>query len=60
MMSIAEANHGALEYSDVQAINEFVHPMTGTVKEILDAQQHMVDVGELAKKSSGLQWRSRV
>lgn len=54
MMSIAEANHGALEYSDVQAINEFVHPMTGTVREILDAQQHMVDVSELAKKEFGV------
>lgn len=54
MMSIAEANYGALEYSDVQAINEFVHPMTGTVKEILDAQQHMVDVSELAKKEFGI------
>jgi phosphoenolpyruvate carboxylase len=53
MMSIAEANHGALEYSDVQAINEFVHPMTGTVREILDAQQHMADVSELAKKEFG-------
>lgn len=53
MMSIAEANHGALEYSDVQAINEFVHPMTGTVREIIDAQQHMVDVSELAKKEFG-------
>ncbi len=61
MMSIAEANYGAVEYSDVQAINEFVHPMTATVGEILDAQQHMVDVGELAKKrNSGLQWKSRV
>lgn len=53
MMSIAEANHGALEYSDVQAINEFVHPMTGTVREIIEAQQHMVDVSELAKKEFG-------
>jgi phosphoenolpyruvate carboxylase len=53
MMSIAEANCGALEYSEIQAINEFVHPMTGTVKEIIDAQQHMVDVSELAKKEFG-------
>ena len=53
MMSIAEANYNALEYSDVQAINEFVHPMTGTVREIIDAQQHMVDVSELAKKEFG-------
>lgn len=53
MMSIAEANHGALQYSDVQAINEFVHPMTGTVREIIEAQQHMVDVSELAKKEFG-------
>ncbi|KKG08788.1 phosphoenolpyruvate carboxylase [Methanosarcina sp. 2.H.A.1B.4] len=55
MMSIAEANHSALEYSDVQAINEFVHPMTGTVREIIDAQQHMVDVSELAKKEFGFE-----
>lgn len=54
MMSIAEANHGALAYSDIQAINEFVHPMTGTVREIIDAQQHMVDVSELAKKEFGV------
>ncbi len=54
MMSIAEANYSALEYSDVQAINEFVHPMTGTVKEIIEAQQHMVDVSELAKKEFGI------
>jgi phosphoenolpyruvate carboxylase len=53
MMSIAEANCNALEYSDIQAINEFVHPMTGTVREIIDAQQHMVDVSELAKKEFG-------
>ncbi len=53
MMSIAEANQVALEYSDVQAINEFVHPMTGTVREIIEAQQHMVDVSELAKKEFG-------
>ena len=53
MMLIAEANYSALEYSDVQAINEFVHPMTGTVREIIDAQQHMVDVSELAKKEFG-------
>ena len=53
MMSIAEANHSALEYSDVQAINEFVHPMTGTVREIIEAQQHMADVSELAKKEFG-------
>lgn len=53
MMSVAEANCSALEYSDIQAINEFVHPMTGTVREIIDAQQHMVDVSELAKKEFG-------
>lgn len=53
MMSIAEANCSALEHSDIQAINEFVHPMTGTVREIIDAQQHMVDVSELAKKEFG-------
>jgi phosphoenolpyruvate carboxylase len=53
MMSIAEANYGALQYSDVQAINEFVHPMTGTVREIIEAQQHMLDVSELAKKEFG-------
>jgi phosphoenolpyruvate carboxylase len=53
MMSIAEANYNALEYSDVQAINEFVHPMTGSVREIIEAQQHMVDVSELAKKEFG-------
>ncbi len=53
MMSVAEANYNALEYSDVQAIQEFVHPMTGTVREILEAQQHMVDVSELAKKEFG-------
>jgi phosphoenolpyruvate carboxylase len=53
MMSIAEANCNALEYSDIQAINEFVHPMTGSVREIIEAQQHMVDVSELAKKEFG-------
>ncbi|MGB9929503.1 MAG: phosphoenolpyruvate carboxylase [Methanosarcina sp.] len=53
MMSIAEANYSALQNSDVQAINEFVHPMTGSVKEIIEAQQHMVDVSELAKKEFG-------
>ncbi len=53
MMSIAEANYSALEYSDVQAITEFVHPMTGSVREIIEAQQHMVDVSELAKKEFG-------
>jgi phosphoenolpyruvate carboxylase len=53
MMSIAEANYNAHEYPDVQAINEFVHPMTDSVREILEAQQHMVDVSELAKKEFG-------
>ncbi len=53
MMSIAEANYDALKYSDVQAINEFVHPMTGSVKEIIEAQQHMVDISELSKKEFG-------
>jgi phosphoenolpyruvate carboxylase len=54
MMSIAEANYRALEYSYVQAINEFVHPVTRTVGEVLDAQQHMADVSELAKKEFGV------
>lgn len=53
MMSIAEANYDALKYSDFQAINEFVHPMTGSVKEIIEAQQHMVDISELSKKEFG-------
>ncbi|WMW25296.1 phosphoenolpyruvate carboxylase [Methanolobus sediminis] len=53
MMSIAEANQMALEYSDVQAIDEFVHPMTESVREIIEAQQHMVDVSDLAKKEFG-------
>jgi phosphoenolpyruvate carboxylase len=53
MMSIAEANYNAHEYPDVQAINEFVHPMTDSVREILEAQQHMIDVSELAKKEFG-------
>ncbi|MDW7733654.1 MAG: phosphoenolpyruvate carboxylase [Methanolobus sp.] len=50
MMSVAEANYNSYEYSDIQAISELVHPMTSTIKEILDAQQHMIDVSELAKK----------
>jgi phosphoenolpyruvate carboxylase len=53
MMSIAEANYNAFKYTDIQAINEFIHPMTDTVKEIVEAQQHMVDVSELAKKEFG-------
>jgi phosphoenolpyruvate carboxylase, archaeal type len=53
MMSIAEANYNALKYSDTQAISEFVHPMTDSVKEIIEAQQHMVDISELAKKEFG-------
>jgi phosphoenolpyruvate carboxylase len=53
MMSITEANCSALEQTGIQAISEFVHPMTGTVREIIDAQQHMVDVSELAKKEFG-------
>lgn len=54
MMSIAEANYNAREYSDEQAISEFVHPMTSTIRELLEAQQHMVDVNELAKKEFGV------
>ncbi|WP_406662019.1 phosphoenolpyruvate carboxylase [Methanolobus sp. ZRKC3] len=50
MMSIAEANYNAHEHSDFQAITELVHPMTSNVQEIVEAQQHMVDVSELAKK----------
>ncbi|WP_370575472.1 phosphoenolpyruvate carboxylase [Methanomethylovorans sp.] len=50
MMSVAEANYSAYEYSDIQAISELVHPMTSTIKEIIEAQQHMIDVSELAKK----------
>ncbi|WP_370575926.1 phosphoenolpyruvate carboxylase [Methanomethylovorans sp.] len=50
MMSLAEANFSAYEYSDVQAISELVHPMTSTIKEIAEAQQHMIDTSELAKK----------
>ncbi|MBP1908939.1 phosphoenolpyruvate carboxylase [Methanolobus bombayensis] len=50
MMSVAEANYSAYEYSDSQAISELVHPMTSTIKEIVEAQQHMIDVSELAKK----------
>ncbi len=50
MMSVAEANYSAYEYSDSQAISELVHPMTSTIKEIMEAQQHMIDVSELAKK----------
>jgi len=50
MMSVAEANYAAFEYSDVPAISELVHPMTKTIQEIVEAQQHMIDVSELAKK----------
>ncbi|MDG6245031.1 MAG: phosphoenolpyruvate carboxylase [Methanolobus sp.] len=50
MMSVAEANYNAYEYSDFQAISELVHPMTSTIKEIIEAQQHMTDISELAKK----------
>ncbi|WP_406657105.1 phosphoenolpyruvate carboxylase [Methanolobus sp. ZRKC2] len=50
MMSVAEANYSAYEYSDFQAISELVHPMTSAIKEIVEAQQHMIDVSELAKK----------
>ncbi|ADI74128.1 phosphoenolpyruvate carboxylase [Methanohalobium evestigatum Z-7303] len=50
MMSIAEANYNAYQYSKSQAITEFVHPMTSNIQEIVAAQQHMQDVSELAKK----------
>jgi phosphoenolpyruvate carboxylase len=50
MMSVAEANYNAYEYSDFQAISELVHPMTSTFEEIVEAQQHMIDVSKLAKK----------
>ncbi len=50
MMSVAEANYSACEYFDQQAISELVHPMTSNIREIIEAQQHMIDVTELARK----------
>ncbi|ATU08777.1 phosphoenolpyruvate carboxylase [Methanohalophilus portucalensis] len=50
MMSVAEANYSAYEYSEDQAISELVHPMTSSIEEIVDAQQHMTDISKLAKK----------
>ncbi|MFQ6056427.1 MAG: phosphoenolpyruvate carboxylase [Methanosarcinales archaeon] len=50
MMSAAEANSISQEYSDVQAITELVHPMTTNIDEIIESQQHAIDVFELAKK----------
>lgn len=50
MMSVAEANYNACEYSNTQAITELVHPMTTSVQEIIESQQHMIDISELAKK----------
>jgi len=53
-MSIAEANYSDLADSDIQAIHEFVYPMTGNIQEIIDAHRHMVDISELAKKEFGI------
>lgn len=50
MMSIAEANYNSHEFSSTQAITELIHPMTSTTQEIIESQNHMVEVGELAKK----------
>ncbi len=58
MMSVAEANYNANEYSDFQAISELVHPMTSTIEEIVEAQQHMLDISELAKKEFNFEMES--
>lgn len=50
MMSVAEANYNGHEHSGIQAISELVHPMTSSIQEIVESQQHMIDVTELAKK----------
>ncbi|MGM0770583.1 MAG: phosphoenolpyruvate carboxylase [Halobacteriota archaeon] len=50
MMSVAEANYITHEQSGSQAITEVVHPMTSTIQEIIESQQHMENVNELAKK----------
>ncbi|NYT19173.1 MAG: phosphoenolpyruvate carboxylase, partial [Methanosarcinales archaeon] len=50
MMSIAEANYNSHEFSNTQAITEIIHPMTTTTEEIIESQEHMAEVGELAKK----------
>ncbi|MEA3323741.1 MAG: phosphoenolpyruvate carboxylase [Euryarchaeota archaeon] len=55
MMSVAEANYNACEHSGVQAITELVHPMTSTIHEIMESQQHMIDVKPLQGYGGGLQ-----
>ncbi|MDP3105396.1 MAG: phosphoenolpyruvate carboxylase [Candidatus Methanoperedens sp.] len=54
MMSIAEANALSREHLDVQAIEEFVHPMTSGSEELIEAQKHAVDITNLAKKEFNL------
>lgn len=54
MMSIAEANALSSEHLETQAIEEFVHPMTSGSEELIDAQQHSVDITNLAKKEFNL------
>jgi len=50
MMAAAEANYISHKRLGIQAINELVHPMTSSVQKIIESQQHMIDVNELAKK----------
>ncbi len=50
IMSVAEANWKAQEYTDTQAIVEIVHPMTQNVAELVNAQEHIIDITDLAKK----------
>ncbi|MDP2216057.1 MAG: phosphoenolpyruvate carboxylase [Methanolobus sp.] len=50
MMATAEANYISHKQLGIQAIDEVVHPMTSSVLQIIDSQQHMIDVNELAKK----------
>ena len=50
MMAIAEANYISYKQTGIQAIDELVHPMTSSVGQIVESQQHMIDVTNLAKK----------
>lgn len=54
LMSIAEANALSGELKAVQAINEFVHPMTSGSEELFEAQKHAVDITNLASKEFNL------
>lgn len=57
MMAIAEANYISYKHTGIQAIDELVHPMTSSVGQIVESQQHMIDVTNLAKRNSVLRWK---